>query len=76
MGDNRVSVSIMVKGVVQDNEHSSEYFTTGRFDAPQDVTLKDLQDSLLSLQENLIKVNSTEKHPLIIKHVVITLTYD
>ena len=24
----------------------------------------------------VVKVNSTEKHPLIIKHVVITLTYD
>lgn len=76
METTKLSVGLTVRGAVQDNGHTSEYIGTTRFDAPIDIALKDLQDSLLALQENLIKVNSTEKHPLIIKHVVITLTYD
>ena len=76
METTKLSVGLTVRGAVQDNGHTSEYIGTSRFDAPIDIALKDLQDSLLSLQENLIKVNSTEKHPLTIKHVVITLTYD
>ena len=64
-------LNIIIKGVIEGIFPEEERLTTLRLEVPE-VNFCKLQDTIITVQEELIRMSSTEKHPLKIKYVSVS----